>query len=192
MHATRTRGFTLIELMVTLAVMAIIVALAFPSFESVVNSNRLAGAANELMASLQTARMESLRFNKRGVVCFSSNANAASPTCSSSNPTGWIAFIDVDKNGGYNSGDTLLRATIVSGPVQILGSSNVAGKVVFRSDGMARDGTGALLMGAIDICLPTNKPASNVTRVTIGSGSRVSTGKVNTNASCATAPANPT
>jgi type IV fimbrial biogenesis protein FimT len=185
-------GFTLIELMVALAVMAIMLAFAIPGFQSVVNSNRLAGAANELMATLQTARMESLRLNKRGEVCLSANPNAASPSCSNSNPVGWIAFIDADKSGAFNGGDTLLRSGTVSGAVQILSSSNVGGKVIFRSDGMARDTSGNLLKGAIDLCLPTRTPATNVSRLTIMSGSGVSVSKQDTGASCSTNPANPT
>ena len=178
-------GFTLIELMVALAVAAILLTIAVPSFQSVVNSNRLASSANEMMAALQTARMEALRLNKRGVVCLSANANSAAPSCSNASPTGWITFIDVNKNGAYDSSsDTLLRTATASGAVTIRSSTAVAGKVIFRSDGMARDGSGNLLMGAIDMCLPTSNPATNVSRVSIGSGSRVSVMKDDTNSDC--------
>lgn len=191
MPGQRTRGFTLIELMVTLAVMAIVLAFAFPSFEGIINGNKLSSAANEMMASLQTARMESLRFNKRGVVCFSANPNAAAPTCSTVNPTGWITFLDADKSNAYNAGDTLLRRTQVDSKVKILGSTNVGGLIRFRSEGIARDTAGNLLKGAIDMCIPTRQPRTNDSRVTIMSGSRVSVAKIDTNPACA-APANPT
>lgn len=190
----RQAGFTLIELMVALSILAITLAFAIPSFESIVNSNRLAGAANEMMAALQSARMESMRFNKRAVVCSSAAPNAASPTCSTTNPTGWIAFVDADKSGTFNAGDTLLRAMTVSGAVQIKWNANVGGKVTFRSDGMARTNAGALLNGTIDMCLPTTKPTTNVRHVFIGSGSRLS---VNTpiptpSATCSYTVADPT
>src|SRR5689334_185 len=54
----RQGGFTLVELMVTVAVLAIMAGLAVPSFQATVNANRLTGSTNELVNALQTARME--------------------------------------------------------------------------------------------------------------------------------------
>src|SRR5690606_10966940 len=59
----RGAGFSLIELMVVVAVVAILAVVAYPSLTSVVNSNRLASNANELVASLQHARSEAIRGN---------------------------------------------------------------------------------------------------------------------------------
>ena len=58
MAISRQRGFTLIELMVAVNIMGILLAFAIPSFESFVNTNKLASGANEMIASFQTARME--------------------------------------------------------------------------------------------------------------------------------------
>lgn len=168
------RGFTLLELMVVVVVMALLLAIAVPSFEATINNNRLAGASNELMASIQTARMEAVRRNARAAVCLSANANAPAPTCSTANVNGWITFLDVNKNGTFNAGDTLLRASTVAGRVVVLSSTNVAGKIVFRSDGFARTAAGGLLAGAVDMCIPTTHVAENVRHVIVGAGSRVS------------------
>ncbi len=56
-------GFTIIELMVTLAVAAILVALAAPSFRDMVANNRLSGSATELLGSLNLARGEAIKRN---------------------------------------------------------------------------------------------------------------------------------
>ncbi len=48
-------GFSLIEMMVTIIVLAIVMAIAFPNFTALINSNRLSAAANELSASLSPA-----------------------------------------------------------------------------------------------------------------------------------------
>ena len=69
------QGFTLIELMVTVAVLGIVIGFAVPGFQSVVNGNRLAGAANELIATMQVARMEAIRRNRRVAVCASANGS---------------------------------------------------------------------------------------------------------------------
>lgn len=191
MRRSGQRGFTLIELMVVIAVMAIVLALAVPSFESVVNANRLAGGANEMIAALQTARMEAIRRNQRAEVCFSANANAgAGATCATSGLNGWITFVDADKSGLFDAGDTLLRTSTINAPLVLLSSPAVASKVIFRSDGMARNSSGALLNGTIDLCIPTSRPAENVRHVNIGSGSRVSVQPENKNSACV-APADP-
>lgn len=198
MRMSHHQGFTLIELMVTVIVMAIIVTVAIPSFEATVNSNRLTAAANELLASLQAARLEAVRRNKRIVLCLSSNANTPNPTCAPDNAgdaSGWITFVDLNKNGAYDDGGpALLRTTTVHDTVNVLASSNIPGKVrvMFRSDGFARDSAGVvLLMGAIDMCLPMRRPSDNVRRISIGSGSRISIARHDAAGNCV-APPDPT
>ncbi|MFC7300993.1 GspH/FimT family pseudopilin [Cognatiluteimonas weifangensis] len=186
----RQGGFTLVELMIAMAVLAIVLTLAVPGFESVVNSNRLTGAANELVNALQTARMEAIRRNRRIVVCLSDAAGAATPACSALAPDGWIGFVDVDRDGSYGAGDTLLLTSTVAAPVRVASSASVAGKIVFRSDGLARDAADTLLDGVIAMCIATRRPASNVRHVGIGSGSRISTTQVDGNGVCR-APADP-
>jgi len=113
---TRVGGFTLIELMVAIVVAAILLAIAVPSFETTLNSGRLATASNELLVSLQTARIEAIRYNNRTSVCLSRNAGTANPTCApaaATDATGWITFVDLNRNGTFEATDRLLRATTV-------------------------------------------------------------------------------
>ena len=63
------RGFTVVELMVTLGVIAILTVVAIPSFNSMINSNRLTTAANEIVAGLNTARMEAIKRNAYTQFC---------------------------------------------------------------------------------------------------------------------------
>jgi type IV fimbrial biogenesis protein FimT len=204
MGASRQSGFTLIELMVVVGIMALLLALAVPSFESTINSGRLTGAANELVASIQTARMESVRRNRRAIVCLSANPNTAAPSCSTTNPTGWFTFLDANANGVFNppsspplaTDDVLLRTTVLKTPLKVAASTATAGKFIFRSDGLARDNTGGtlststLLNGTVDVCIPTRRPSENVRHINVLFGSSVSVKPENTNAACGT-PANP-
>lgn len=99
-------GFTLIELMVVLAIAAILLTLAVPSFRSTIQNNRIASQANDLVATLQLARGEAIKRGVRITVCVSTDQ----ATCTGTNwAGGWIAFADVNANGGVDAGDTLLK-----------------------------------------------------------------------------------
>ena len=174
MRRAGVHGFTLIELMVAMSVAAILLVAAVPGFESVVNSNRLASTSNEMIASLQTARMEAMRRNRRAALCFSANAGASDPTCATTGINGWITFVDADRSGVFNAGDTLLRTATFDAPVAVQSSATLGNKLAFRSDGMAHDATGALVEGVVQVCIPTRRPAQNVRRIRIASGSRIS------------------
>src|SRR5690606_19959424 len=117
------RGFTLIELLVTLAVASMLVVVAVPNFQAFVNSSRLAGAANELIASLQLARAEAIRRNGRAGVCMSSGtAGGDTASCATGDAVdGWIAFVDANEDGDYDKDDddTFLRGTMLDGPMGV-------------------------------------------------------------------------
>lgn len=180
----------MIELIVALSVLAIIVAMAVPSFTSFINSNRLATNANELVASVQLAKMESLRRGLRVGVCESSNGT----TCTDGdNWAQWITIADVDRDGDFDASDDVLRVSTVKVPVQVRASADIGdntNRIEFRADGLARDDAGALLNAAVGVCIPTTMPAENQRLVGIGSGSRISTSRVDAGGACAT-PANP-
>lgn len=82
------RGFTLIELMITITVLGIIVALALPGFKSILDGRKLVGAADNLYAALQYARSESIKQNtdiqfqiNTGVWCYGIDDNGANCDC---------------------------------------------------------------------------------------------------------------
>lgn len=100
-------GFTLVELMIAIAVAAIVLTLGLPSFERLIERNQLAANINELVASLNFARSEAVRRNQRISICHSSDG----ATCSGSNyDEGWIIFEDIDQDGDRDSPvDEILR-----------------------------------------------------------------------------------
>ena len=159
----RPKGFTLIELMVTIAVAAILLAIATPSFTSIINSNRLTSAANEMVATLQAARMEAVRLNTTVNVCSGCDGSADS----------LVAFIDANDDGDADAGETV-RVGTVNPAVQVGGGTDV----VFLSSGFgydAADPNGALLATQFRFCIPTTSPAETVRVVSVASGSRIST-----------------
>lgn len=94
---SKVGGFTLVELVVTLAVAAILLALATPSFAELLRRNRLAAANNELITALNTARAEALRRGRPVSICASKDQSSC--LGSADWRTGWIIFEDNETTG---------------------------------------------------------------------------------------------
>ena len=92
MRRSRASGFSLIELMVTIAIVAILLALGLPSFEGSMRSNRLATTTNEMLASLSLARSEAIRSTQRSKVCASTDGE----NCDGTWNDGWMVSTDAD------------------------------------------------------------------------------------------------
>lgn len=102
-----SKGFTLIELMLTLAVVTILLAMAVPSYRTFVQGNRVASQANTLLRALAYTRSEAVKRAAVIAICRSSNQNS----CGGNWAEGWIVFNDVDQDGALDTGtDTLLQA----------------------------------------------------------------------------------
>lgn len=165
------RGFTLVELAITLSVLGVLMAVAIPSFRFVQNSGRLSAGSNELVASLQAARMEAIRRNGRVVLCSSADGATCSGVGTSS---GWVVFADTDADNAVDVGEETIQVNAVPAPLTLKANSAVTeGIVMFRSDGLARDKAGQLLTGQFRVCMPATVPADNVRNVDIGAGGRV-------------------
>jgi type IV fimbrial biogenesis protein FimT len=94
MRRTRTSGFTLVELMVTIAIVAILLALGLPSFQGSLRSNRVATSTNELLASFSLARTEAIKTTQASRVC-ARDGNE----CGEDWNQGWLVVTDSDGNG---------------------------------------------------------------------------------------------
>ena len=86
----RMRGFTLIELMVTLVVLAIVVGIAIPNFSTMIRDNRSITLADELIGAVNYARAQAITASGPVSLCASSNGT----TCGSDWTEGWIVFTD--------------------------------------------------------------------------------------------------
>lgn len=84
-----SRGFTLYELMVTLAVASVIISFGVPGYQSYIQNSRAVTHTNDLVTALNLVRSEATRRGAPIDLCASTNAS----TCSGSNDwsTGWIA-----------------------------------------------------------------------------------------------------
>ncbi|AKS40631.1 GspH/FimT family pseudopilin [Wenzhouxiangella marina] len=105
-------GFTLLELIITVALAAILLSLALPSLRAVVQNNRLTVQANDLQTAFQFARSEALKRSRPVSVCASdtSSADDADLECGADWTLGWIAYVDDEIEGTDATGiDEVLR-----------------------------------------------------------------------------------
>lgn len=110
-------GFTLTELMVTVAIVGIIASLGVPSFQAILQQNRASSTANELIAALNTARSEAIKRGQIVSLCKSSTISDEEPSCSEDATwsSGWIVFVDADGDGSVDDEDTRLKIGQPSG-----------------------------------------------------------------------------
>lgn len=128
-------GVTLLELMVVVAVVAVLLGIAVPSFVKMTQTNRVAGEINALSGDLQFARAEAIKEGLPVTICTSSNGSSC--LGSSSWSTGWIVFSDANGTQTVDAGDVVLRKQIpwTNSDTFIADNSTVA--VTYSRDGFA-------------------------------------------------------
>lgn len=97
----RYKGFTLIELVVTIAIAAIVLTIGVPSFQSVILNNRLITQTNDLVTSLNLARSEAVKNGVRTVICQSSDGTSCTGDKAGWGK-GWIVFSDLNTDDSFN------------------------------------------------------------------------------------------
>ncbi len=151
-----SNGFTLIELMVTVAVVGILAVVGVPAMAGLINANRINGASDNLTAALQLARSEAIRRGTSVTVCASNDGQACATTAS------WDRWIvrgrdNVASEGGSEVID-ILRDETPADRVELQGPAN---GIVFRSSGLL-DSEEQLV-----VCMPTSNPADNQRQITV-------------------------
>ena len=118
MRNKRAHGVTLVELMVTLAIVAVGAAVAVPSFKGMIADTRVSAQANDLLVSLKYTRSEAVKRNARVTMCkkASDNTCAVTATATAGWQGGWLVFVDGGAVGTLDGADTILR---VQGPLSV-------------------------------------------------------------------------
>ena len=156
----RQRGVTLIELIMVLVIMAVLLALAAPSFADTIRNNRLASQVNRVVYGLNLARSEAVKRATPVTLCKSSSGIACTTT--SEWEQGWILFSDPDGDQVYDSDESLLRVdqALIAG-YSLRGSAAVADAVTFHANGTS------LMQGSFVLCLDNQLHAARLAGVTL-------------------------
>lgn len=183
-------GLTLIELMVTISIVAILISLAVPSFQSMISSSNLTTATNDLVNTLAQARSNAIRRGGRVTVCKSINGTQCVAT--GNWEQGWIVFNDTTKSGANANVDTVagvteaITFTAPSQPAGIIMNGNL-GYISYAADGQTKQMSGAFQGGTLRVC-STNTSLSNAKRarnlILTGTGRIVVEAQANVAATC--------
>jgi type IV fimbrial biogenesis protein FimT len=164
-------GFTLLEIMSTLAISTITLGVGVPVMGGLIDSNRVAGQVNALRGALALTRSEAIRRNQQVVLCKSVDGQNCTPNAAWEK--GWIAFVDANQNRSREADEALVlvHGELPNGHTldyRGFGSHNY---VVYRPTGIT------LMNGTFTLCAP-NAPERSRALILIKTGRvRLSTTK---------------
>lgn len=166
----RTRsssGFTIVELLITIAVASILLSIAVPSFTAMTVNSRLTTQTHDLIAAVNLARSEAIKRNGSVSLCRVDMASATA--CDTSNES-WEHWVVRASNG------TIVRRGRVNtyGGSLAVRSTLVGDRADFGADGLVRTGGTLATDREFSVCA-TSLKHSNVKHVILGAGSRIST-----------------
>lgn len=161
MRPPSIHGFTLVELIVALALAALLAATGVHGLGAWLTEQQLRDRADALLHALRLARSEAIKRGARVDVCPAAGACAGGPLPWED---GWIVVADAARE----TQPPILRERRAADGITIRGNRPVADYVSFTSQGLARLSSGALQMGTFTVC----KPGQDVIEVVLANGGR--------------------
>ena len=151
MNTTNQSGFTLYELMVTVAIVGVIMAFGVPNMRQFNQNAKMTSTANDLHAAFHLARSESSREKTNITVCPSDDG----ATCGADVTwdQGYIVFVDLDGDIAVDGDDTILRAQSAIAAGITLKVANDAKYFSFAATGLGRSGvSGEIALSQVVMC----------------------------------------
>ena len=150
----KSSGFTLVDLLMVLAVMSVVLTVAVPAMTATMDSIRLGSISNTFVSHLYLARSEAIKRNGRVVLCKS--PTGVSCVASGGWEQGWIVFHDANNNATREPGETVIQQEgSMPASFRLAGNLNVAKYVSYSATGSAKLVTGAFQAGTLTLCQPS-------------------------------------
>ena len=147
----RESGFTLIELMITVAIAAIILTLAVPSFRTAILNNTRTSVVNEFLGVLNLARSEAIKRGIKVEICRSSDGSS----CASDNTgiweDGWIVWSDQNNSGALDANEIIRIYSKSSNGFTLRTSTNLTQWIAYLPSGVST-GDNGLGTGTFRLC----------------------------------------
>lgn len=146
-------GFSFIELMIALAIAAIVLGMAAPSLQNLVRSSEMSATNNQFVYSLQSARSEAIKRSGPVGLCPSNDPLADEPTCGGGNyANGWIVFVDSDGSGLRSAADeVILQSEALSPAFTVTADAVFTDRIYFNGSGTSTNPAGIPLSGNVRI-----------------------------------------
>ena len=138
----RCRGFTLIEIMVAVAVLAILLSIGLPAFGSLIDSQRMDSSVNSLLRSISHTRTEATRRNRHVTMA----------PLSGDWSNGWNIFIDANNNGTHDAGETVLHEEQPARVHHVHVNSPLASYLRYNAQGESELLNGGFQSGTFSLC----------------------------------------
>jgi type IV fimbrial biogenesis protein FimT len=143
-------GATLLELMIVLAVSAILLTVGIPSFASLLRTSHLTSATNVLISSLHLTRSEAIKRNARAVMCPSVTGNSC---VDGGWNQGWVVFHDANNNTELDTTESvILRQSAMPEGFRLTGNKHVSRYISYSPAGSAKLVSGAFQAGTLTVC----------------------------------------
>ncbi len=143
----KSNGFTLLELLMGVAILGIIMGIATPSFVELISNNRMSSGVHDFVGALQMAKAESAARVVPATVC---KKNVAGSGCLASGDwqQGWIVFTDLNGNASVDAGDTVvLNHEALGTGITFDGTAGVGNAITYNPSGTTSiTGTQVLIM----------------------------------------------
>lgn len=123
-------GFTLIELMITLVIMAIVITIGVPAMAQYIAAQRVRATASDIVADMAFARAEAVKESRPAII---ERVAGATNTWKD----GWQICVDLDRNNTCAAGEVRKRAGPIPGGTTVcpIASGDFADRIIFRPDG---------------------------------------------------------
>lgn len=144
MHRSRTRGITLVEITVVLAIMAALATFAIPAWQDMLARQRSEALASQLTAHMALARSAAI----------SKGRTVALSTLGTGWHSGWRVHQELLRNGRWDEGEPIYFEHAGDSAVSMVGNGAMARYVMFDPDGRPTQPGGGFLAGTLQVCMP--------------------------------------